>query len=204
MYEVLTIDADYWFPMWQGGHCGHCKGLDLVRRRRAGDEYSEDEERTNPTIKELVALVPVNTPVHVTESHANLYEVLFAVSQVTGNKIRVVNLDEHNDGCPFRVEEGITCANWVSAAMGEGLLHRYKHLGSPRAFYRFVDTKLGYTPDLVHVCRSKPYMSTKGDQHFVDLVVALERKTKRPVIFSGHEKNKIRSLVNQLEKPIAH
>ena len=244
MLMVLTIDADYWFPLDQDGHCGRCPDQDRNLRRMSvctlfGSQnerrQSTEDERTTPTIADIVEMVRPGTPVKVTESHAEMFFILYRLHVRTGERLYVVNIDEHSDagwcGHPttttvttrgmmktryvFPVLEGdryshigkepVHCGVWAEAAVIGGWLraNNYRWIGDERSFRRWRRSKRGrdFSPDLVHVCHSAPYMSTRGDPHFAALVRELERVSGHRASFYGHKADALWKMVRRRDVP---
>jgi hypothetical protein len=235
--NVLTIDADYWFPLEQGGHCGRCPDQGGRLRRVASCKLNEtsrrdarssmDDERTIPTIQQIVEIVGPGTRIKVTESHAEMFFILYRAHLADGQIPYVVNIDEHPDtgwcggsyttvttrgvmrtkhAFRFFYSEGVSedlvhCGSWVEAAVIGGWfkIGNYRWIGSERSYKVWKASKRGkaFRPDVVHVCRSAPYMSTRGDPHFGRLVRALEQASGRPASIYGHRAKELWRIIRR-------
>lgn len=204
MIDILTIDADYWYPLEQGVHCGRCPEFRDEPCDRTDEVWlcdhrkSTEDERAFPAIGEIVKRVRRGTPIKVSESHAEMHRLLRRVNSVTHQPVRVVNIDEHSD-CgfyDFSTGDKINCGNWVTAACINHILRYYRLIDGEEKFRRWRRVWEIYTPDMVHVCHSGPYLSTKGDQHFVDLVLALERKAQRRAHVFGHDHRELKAMID--------
>jgi hypothetical protein len=224
-YRVLTIDADYWMPYEQGDHCGFCSDRRRPFYRRS---VQFEEVRVHPTIEELVKKIRPKTPILISESHAEMFFILrrlryFLNRKEPSRRIHVTNIDEHSDTNsvwfpiyggglvgyldPFiPVKRGryeLDCGNWVMQSNDTttkiSYLDEYKWIGCEEDWR---ETRLP-TPDLVHVCRSAPYMSRAGDGHFVDLVLALEQQSgvQAEIVDHGHSTARsVQILINKGRK----
>ncbi len=238
--NILTIDADYWFPLDQGGHCGRCPDQGGRLRRVASCKLNEtsrhnarssmDDERTIPTIQQVAEIVRPGTPIKVTESHAEMFFIVYRAHLVTGRAPYVVNIDEHSDTgwcgstcCTTVSTKGVMttkyafrtitndcesrdpvhCGVWVEASVIGGWLSfgNYRWIGNERSFEVWRNSKKGknFSPELVHVCRSAPYMSTRGDPHFAALVRALEQASGRRASIYGHRAKELWRLIEKDE-----
>jgi hypothetical protein len=191
-FHVLTIDADYWFPYDQDRHCGFCASFrSAPKHPRCAGVY---RMRTVPTHAHLFEMVQPGIPLRISESHATMFHILR--KRVQGCVIDVVNVDEHadNDGnCDD--PGGVHCGSWVTCAQQRGYLRNYIWIGNSKDWVRWRRTHSTYRPDLVHVCRSTPYMSTLGDWPFVDLVLGLERATGHRATVLGVDKRRLRRML---------
>ena len=195
-FNVLTIDADYWFPSdYQGRHCGFCPRLRGQNSSRRVERLLLDSPRVVPTHEEIVLLVNPNTPIVVTECHADVYTLLQDVRHTLNRRknsrvsIRVVCLDEHDDDEYGNPDMALFCGNWISHAKDNRFKWQYLDslclVWSEDAWTASKNAGLIQPPDLVHVCRSAPYLSTRGDKPFADLVVKLEEKTGHEAVIKG-------------------
>lgn len=212
MFNILTIDADYWYPLEQGGHCGHCRMYRsreyLCRTRESACQIakdhtwfsgiftnSEDDERTIPTHEQICRLVKPGTPIKVTESHAALHGIIMRLRRKGIDRIKVVNIDEHEDTNVYSYESGIHCGDWADYHQGRGHID-YRWIGDEDKYEHWrKNSGRKFKPDLVHVCKSSPFMSTKGDIPFAKLVLALEKKSGRKARIFGHGSWRLKNLI---------
>lgn len=206
MFNILTIDADYWFPYARPGHCGFCtdrrRRHDLLLKRKNDyvvlrtQPFFKSKFRTSPSIQEICALVSPGTPIKVTESHAAMFGIVTRLRRAGEKHIHVINIDEHEDYEDCDDENNfLNCGNWAWMCIKKNWI-TYYHIGKEVNFYTWSQHTSNYHPDLIHVCRSSPYLAKVGDRSFADLVAALEKTSGVKARVFGYNSKRLKMMIN--------
>lgn len=188
--RLLSVDWDYFFPDTMPYDWGHSESVFLIEaiwqlrvtgRNIVTGEHALDAMRPDPEkLQGFWDRVLVGKPLtlFIAESHASIWELL-----KTGEQWDVVNFDQHHDIYYGSKKWEVSCDDWASHGIDQGLIERYTWACPqwavdeqiidyrPQEYSIRVQTSIEPQPyDAVFVCRSGAWTPPWADDEWLRFI----------------------------------